>query len=160
MLVVATVVTGLLAGVFASWSNAIMPGLSDVDDRTFVTAFRALDSAIMNPLFLGSFTVALFLIALAAFLHRGAAQRQALVWISVAFVAYLAVVVITMAVHEPLNVKLRDVAEPRSDAEFAAARALLKESMWATWNTVRAVAATLSFGCLTWALVLHRRVQG
>ncbi|MFI6084806.1 hypothetical protein ACIBBB_28220 [Streptomyces sp. NPDC051217] len=65
-LIPAIMTTGLMAGVFASWSNAVMPGLSEVDDRTFVAAFRALDKSINNPLFLGGFTLALPLIAVLA----------------------------------------------------------------------------------------------
>lgn len=157
VLLTAIMTTGLMAGVFASWSNAIMPGLSEVDDRTFVATFRALDEAINNPLFLGGFTVALLLIGLSAALHRRAEQRPALWWVGAALVFYLATFVITFGVHEPLNEQLRAAGEPVSDADFAAARALLDEATWTAWNTVRAVALTIAFGCLTWALVIRRR---
>ncbi|WP_143661210.1 MULTISPECIES: hypothetical protein [unclassified Streptomyces] len=33
-LILATMTTGLIAGVFVNWSNTVMPGLSTVDDRT------------------------------------------------------------------------------------------------------------------------------
>ena len=65
---------------------------------------------------------------------------------------------ITFGVNEPLNAKLRTV-EPTTAADFAAARAQLEEGTWAAWNTVRAVACTLAFGCLTWALAIHRRLR-
>lgn len=157
-LIAATLTTGLTAGVFADWSNAIMPGLSEVDDRTFVAAYRALDSAITNPLFLGvGFTGALVCTGLSVVLHRRADQRPVLIWAGAALLCYLLVAVITFGVHEPLNQDLRTADEPGSDAEFAAARALLDEAKWTAWNTVRALAATLAFGCLTWALVIHRR---
>jgi uncharacterized membrane protein len=51
-LVVATITTGLMAGVFAIYANAVMPGLCRSDDRTFVGAFQSIDTAIINPLFL------------------------------------------------------------------------------------------------------------
>lgn len=50
-LIVATLAVGIMAGVFAIYSNAIMPGLRKTDDRTFVGAFQAIDTAIINPLF-------------------------------------------------------------------------------------------------------------
>ena len=31
---------------------------------------------------------------------------------------------------------------------------------WVAWNVVRAVAATLAFGCLAWVLMLHGRLTG
>jgi uncharacterized membrane protein len=43
-LVVATITTGLMAGVFAIYANAVMPGLRRSDDRTFVSAFQSIDT--------------------------------------------------------------------------------------------------------------------
>jgi uncharacterized membrane protein len=40
-LLAATIATGLMAGVFAIYSNAIMPGLRRTDDRTFVGAISS-----------------------------------------------------------------------------------------------------------------------
>lgn len=159
VLIVAAMTTGLTAGIFVDWSNAIMPGLDNVDDRTFVAAFQALDSAITNPLFLGvGFMGALLSTGLAAALHFRAEQRSAVMWIGAALLLYLVVLGITFGVHEPLNEKLRTAGELDGDADFAAARAQLDEARWTAWNTVRAVAASLAFGCLTWALVIHRRL--
>lgn len=41
-----------MAGVFAIYANAVMPGLRRSDDRTFVGAFQSSDTVIINPLFL------------------------------------------------------------------------------------------------------------
>lgn len=157
-LVAATITTGLLAGIFTDWSNTIMPGLGNVDDRSFVVAQQALNEAITNPLFLGGFTVALLLIGLSAALHLRRQHRRALPWIGAALVAYLVTNIVTFGIHEPLNQQFMAAAETAANgADFAAARAQLDEAMWTTWNTVRAVATTIAFGCLTWALVIHRR---
>ena len=40
VLIAATLTTGLMAGVFGIYSNAIMPGLRRTDDRTFVASFQ------------------------------------------------------------------------------------------------------------------------
>lgn len=159
ILVGATLTTGLVAGVFVDWSNTIMPGLSDVDDRTFVASFRALDAAITNPLFLGvEFTGALVLTGLAAVLHRRREHRLVLMWVGGALIATLVAWGVTFGVNEPLNEKLRTAGTLQSDADFAAARAVLDEAKWTAWNTVRAVASTVAFGCLAGALVVHRRI--
>lgn len=158
VLIAATLTTGLTAGVFVNWSNVVMPGLSDVDDRTLVTAFKALDSAIFNPLFIGvCFMGALLLTALSAVLHRGPSLRPVLRWIGAALLCYLLAVLITFGIHEPLNQEIRDLEEPLAAADFAAARDQLDEAMWTTWNTVRAVLSTLAFGLLAWSLVTHRQ---
>jgi uncharacterized membrane protein len=159
-LFLATMATGYTAGVFVDWSNTIMPGLSDVDDRTFVATFRALDAAITNPLFLGAgFTGALVFTGLSAALHRHSTQRPVLIWVSAALVGTLVVWGVTFGVNEPLNEKLRSAGTLQNDADFAAARALLDEAKWSAWNTVRAVASTAAFGCLAWALAIHRRAR-
>ncbi|MGP4022058.1 anthrone oxygenase family protein [Actinomadura sp. 3N407] len=157
-LVVATMTTGFTASVFVHWSNTIMPALGEVDDRTFVASFHALDAAIANPLFLGvGFLGALLSTGLAAALHLRGEQRRTLMWIVAALGCYLAALVITFAVHEPLNQALRAPGELATDADVAAARARLEEARWTAWNTVRAVVSTLAFGCLTWALAGSRR---
>jgi uncharacterized membrane protein len=158
VLILATMTTGLAAGVFADWSSTIMPGLGEVDDRTFVAAFQALNAAIMNPLFIGvEFMGSLLLIGLAVVLHLRAGQRSTLIWLIVALASYLAAVVITFGVNEPLNQQIMAVTELDGDADFAAARSLLDEAKWTAWNTVRAFATTIAFGSLAWVLVIHRR---
>lgn len=158
ILIAAIITTGLTAGVFVDWSNAIMPGLGDVDDRTFVEAFQALDAAIVSPLFIGAgFMGSRLLIGLSAALHLNAQRRTALLCVAAALAAWLAMFAITFGIHEPLNQQLRTANSLDSGADFAAARALLDEAKWTTWNTIRALVSTAAFGCLIGALVSQRR---
>ena len=53
-LMAATMSTGLMAGVFGLYAHTIMPGLRTTDDRTFVGAFQSIDTAIINPWFIGA----------------------------------------------------------------------------------------------------------
>lgn len=157
VLVAAVLTTGVTAGVFVDWSNAIMPGLGEVDDRTFVEAFRALDAAIVSPLFLGvGFLGSLLLIALSAVLHLRTDRRVGLLWIGAALLCWLLMLTITFGVHEPLNQHLRTV-DLASDTDVVAARAALDEATWTGWNTVRAVVSTVASGCLLGALVVNLR---
>lgn len=159
ILIIAVITTGLTAGVFVDWSNAVMPGLREVGDRTFVETFQALDAAIVNPLFLGGgFLGSLLLIGLSAVLHLGAERRTALIWIGAALVCWLAMFAITFGVHEPLNQQLRTAEPLGSGADFAAARALLDEAKWTAWNTVRALVSVMASGCLLGALVSQRQL--
>jgi uncharacterized membrane protein len=95
--------TGLVAGVFVLYAHTIMPGLGRTDDRTFVGAFQAVDRAIINPWFMSCFFGALVLTGVSAALHLRADGHGGLPWIAVAFLLYLVVVVITLAVNVPLN---------------------------------------------------------
>ncbi|MEU4392957.1 anthrone oxygenase family protein [Kribbella sp. NPDC023855] len=150
-LMVATMLTGLVAGVFGIYANAFMPGLAKTDDKTFVTAFQAVDRAIINPAFLGiGFFGALIFTAVAGALNL---KEKSLPWIAVAFVLYLAVVIITVTVNVPLNDAIKAAGDPNT-IDVAAVRAAFDESKWRAFNLVRVVLSTVAFGLLTWALVL------
>jgi uncharacterized membrane protein len=158
-LVAATLTTGLMAGVFGLYAHTIMPGLRRTDDRTFVGAFQAIDTAIINPWFLaGGFLGALLCTGLAAAVHLGGDGRAVLPWAVAAFALYAVVVVITVAVHLPLNNALKAAGDPDGIADLAAVRQRFAEARWARWNVVRAVLSTAAFGCLAWALVEHGRL--
>ncbi len=150
-LVAATMTMGLMAGVFGLYAHTIMPGLRGTDDRTFVVAFQAIDRAIINPLFMLWFFGALVLAGAAAALLGG--EGSVLPWIAAAFVLYLAVVVITVAVHLPLN----DALKAATDPDVAAVRERFHEARWVAWNVVRVVLSTTAFGCLAWALAQYGR---
>ena len=76
-LVAATITMGLVTGAFALYAHTIMPGLKATDDRTFITAFQALDRAIINPWFMvGGFVGALVFTGVAAALHLGSGARS------------------------------------------------------------------------------------
>jgi uncharacterized membrane protein len=150
----ATFTMGLMAGLFGDWAHTIMPGLRETDDRTFVVASQALDRAIYNPVFMLVFMGALGLTGLAAFLHLRGDDRAPLPWVAVAFGLYLAVLVITMAVHVPLNDGLVAAGDPDGIADLAAVRGAYHETRWAAWHVVRTIATTVAFGCLLRALVL------
>ena len=157
-LVAATTTMGLMAGVFAIYANAVMPGLRKTDDRTFVGAFQAMDRAIINPLFMTWFFGALVLAGTAAALTAG--EGSVLPWIVAALVLYLVVVVITVVVNVPLNDEIKAAGDPDQIADLAAVRERFDEARWIHWNIVRAVASTTAFGCLAWALVRYGQSAG
>lgn len=147
-----------MAGVFGLYSIAIMPGLDQTNDRTFVGAFQQIDTAIINPLFFLAFFGALVVTGVAAGLHLGKDYRSVLPWIVVAFVLYLAVVVATVAVNVPLNDDIKAAGNPDRIADLAGVREQFNETRWIISNHFRTVATTAAFVCLTWALVLFGRV--
>ena len=153
VLIAATVTTGLMAGVFAIYSNAIMPGLRRTDDRTFLAAFQSIDRAIINPAFMATFLGALVLTALAAVLHLAGEGRSLLPWIVVALVLYLVVFVVTIRVNVPRNNEIKAAGDVDRLTDLHGVRERFYEARWARWNHVRAFASTLAFGLLLWALI-------
>jgi uncharacterized membrane protein len=157
VLIAATLTMGLMAGVFAIFSNAIMPGLHKTDDRTFIAAFQSIDRAIINPTFMLTFLGPLVLTALATFLHLTGEGRPLLPWIVAAFVLYLLVFVITIRVNVPRNNEIKAAGDVDRLTNPQGVRERFDEARWVRWNHVRAVASILAFGLLAWALIASGR---
>ena len=93
----------------------------------------------------------------AAALHLDEDVRSGLPWIVVAFVLYLAGLVITLRVNVPLNDGIKAAGAPDRIADLADVRRRFDEARWVRWNVARALGTTAAFGCLVWALVLLGR---
>lgn len=152
-LMAATITMGIAAGVYLLYVFAIMPGLARTDDRTFVGAFQQIDTAIVGPFLLLFFVGPLVFAVLAGALHLGEDDRTTLTWIAIATVLQLAMAGLTLRVNVPLNDRIKAAGDP-SEIDVAAARERFDEARWVRSNNVRALAATVAFGCLAWALVL------
>jgi uncharacterized membrane protein len=154
-LVAATITMGIGAGVYLLYVFAIMPGLGRTDDRTFVGAFQQIDAAIVGPFLLVFFIGPLGLSALAAAVHLGDGDRSALAFIVSAIILQLVMAGITLRVNVPLNDGIKAAGDPSEIDDLAAVRERFNEARWVRGNKVRAVAATVAFGCLVWAVVLY-----
>jgi uncharacterized membrane protein len=159
VLVAATITMGIMAGVFQLYAYAIMPGLGKTDDRTFVGAFQSIDRSIINPLFMATFFGALILTGLAALFMLSGPGRAVLPWVVAALVLYALVVVLTVGINVPLNDRIKAAGDPDRIADLAAVRKGFDEAKWVRWNLVRAVASTVAFGCLAWALVVYGQTR-
>lgn len=157
-LLVATLGAGLMAGLFAAFAYAVMPGLARSADRTFVQAMQNINRAIINGWFLLPFLLPIPLLLLATVLAWNGHGRVALPWILAALVLYLAGFFVTSGVNVPLNNAL-DKADTGDDDRAETARTAF-EGRWVTWNRVRALLHTAAFGVLAWALFLHGTAAG
>lgn len=154
LLMAATIAMGIAAGVYLLYALVIMPGLAKTDDRTFVGAFRQIDTAIVGPFLMVFFIGPLAFAVLAAASNLGADDQSALPWIAAAIVLQLVMAGITVRVNVPLNDDINGAGDP-GNIDVAAVRERFNEARWVRANNVRAAAATVAFGCLAWALVLY-----
>ncbi|GAA2359101.1 anthrone oxygenase family protein [Nonomuraea africana] len=153
-LILSTLSAGLMAGLFAAFSYSVMPGLRQSTDRTLVEAMQKINVAILNPVFLIVFMGGLLFTLGAVALHWQGDLRPALPWVIAGCVLYLVMFGVTSGVNVPLNDQLAKAGDPAKIADLAAVREAF-EARWVTWNIVRALAATGSFGCFIWALIVH-----
>ncbi|MFF3554951.1 anthrone oxygenase family protein [Streptomyces tsukubensis] len=152
MLLAATLSTGLMAGLFAAVSYAVMPGLARSSDRTLIETMQGINIAILNPFFILPFVGSIPLLGVAVYLAWRGEGRSVLPWLIAALALYLAALAVTAAVHVPLNIQLDDAGDPAKITQLDQVRADF-EDKWVTWNTVRAVLHTAAFVCLLWALI-------
>lgn len=159
-LVLATVSTGLLAGLFFSFSIAVMPGLSASDDRTYVGAMQSINRSILNGWFALASLGALLLTILALVLHLRADGHKALPWIIVGLVLYVATWIITMAINVPLNNELERAGggDVNKITDLSAVRERF-ETAWLRWNHIRMLLNIGALAALSWALVQYGRVS-
>jgi uncharacterized membrane protein len=134
--VVAAVGCGLVAGLLFAFSAGVMTGLGRLPGDAGADAMRAVNAAVLNPLFLGVFTGSA--LACAALLVAVAVAGGAVLPAVAAGVHLVGAVGVTAAVNVPMN-------------DGLAARTLDWASYrrrWTGWNHVRTGAATLATALL------------
>ena len=157
-MVAAVMAMGLLAGLFYFSAIAVMPALTAADDRTLVDAMQQMIDKIENPFFFLTLMGAPVLGGVALSQARRSGSRDAARWIIAGLVLYAVMVLVTVAVHFPLNEELKDAGDPAQIENLAEVRDDFV-TPWVAWDIVRTLASTAAFGCLVWALVLRGRVE-
>jgi uncharacterized membrane protein len=136
-MILATVLMGLSAGLFTTFSYVIMPSLRRTGDATFVQTMRSINIAILNPVFALVFGGAFVVTAVALVAGWGESSRP---WVIASLVLYaLGAYVVTFAFNVPMN----DALEAGTDS--AAALRSEFEDRWVLWNHVRSVLTTAAF---------------
>jgi uncharacterized membrane protein len=154
----AVIAMGLVAGLFFFSAIAVMPALTAADDRTLVDAMQQMIVKIENPAFFLTFLGAPVFATVALVQARRSGPPRTAGWIVAGLVLYTVMVVITFAVHIPLNDDLSKAGDPARIEDLAAVRDDFV-TPWVAWDIVRTLVSTAAFGCLVWALVLRGRVS-
>jgi uncharacterized membrane protein len=148
---------GLVAGLYFFSSIAVMPALTAADDRTLVDAMQQMIDKIENPAFFLVFLGAPVLAAVALVQARRSGAAKIAGWIVAGLALYTVMVIVTFAIHVPLNDDLKQAGDPARIGNLAAVRDDFV-TPWVAWDIVRTVASTAAFGSLAWALVLRGRM--
>ncbi len=144
--VIGITLLALAGGTFWSFSTGVMPGLRRVDDATFVASMRAINRAVLNPLFLVPIFVAPLLLAWAALLELD--SRGGGLLLAAALVYFVGGVVVTAAGNVPLNTALDGSTAPPSQTRAAF------ERRWNGLNTVRSIASVVAIALAALGLVV------
>ena len=148
-LILSITLYSLVSGFIFTYAIVVMPGLSNLSDRDFITAFQVTDAVIQNnqPVFMFTWVgsiVSLVTTIVTSVISFGLAETWLVVLLSVIYL--LGVHSVTLAVHIPLNNHVQKVVmEDLSDEAIKDERVKF-ERKWNVFNNIRtsiSVSATL-----------------
>lgn len=145
ILVLATLLTGLTAGLCFTWNNAVTPGIGQLVDMGYLRSFQEMNRAIINPIFLITFFGPFFLHIANIFLFKSSSGT--LLWMVMASAALyiIGLVAVTIFGNVPLNELLDKTDLMQASAEELK---LLRDKFEVKWNRfhlIRTVSTILSF---------------
>lgn len=155
-LLVATILSGLFAGFFGTYTFSVTRGLAEADDVTYVESFQAINNTIRNPwfalVFFGSAPATLFALIVARKTHRRGTPLLA---------AGLGLLILTMVITFAGNVPLNDsLGLVDASNQKAASEARIDfEDDWNMLNLARTTTSVLGFACIAVASQLRAKLQ-
>ncbi|MFE0705255.1 DUF1772 domain-containing protein [Streptomyces sp. NPDC058872] len=156
LLLTSTLLMGLMAGLFFAFDVSVMPGLSDGDNRTYITAMQNINAEIDgNGLFGMAFVFALLLPIASAIIEFRKSNRKVAVWTAAAALAYFVVLLITFSVNIPLNNELAQLGNPAKVTDFSVVESF--KTTWVATNIMRTLLCITALTALSRSLMLYGR---
>jgi uncharacterized membrane protein len=152
LLVVATLLCSLTAGLVFAFAVVVMPGIQSLSDREFLQSFKAMDRVIQenDPLFMLVWLGSALVLIGAVLLNYGTlagVNRWLLVGAAVMYLG--GVQLPTIIVNIPLNNQLQQLElDGLDEVDLRDPRGAF-EGRWTRWNAIRTV-----FACLTSAALM------
>ena len=158
ILILAILFTGLMAGIFFTWSNAVKPGIGKLSDIEYLRAFQSMNKVILNNTFKLIFIGAVLATALVPFFYFHLYPSN-IFWLLVsAFIVYwVGAFGITVFGNIPLNEILdKTTLETLSFEELKSHRTSI-ELRWNNLNLLRTISSLLTFSLLVFSYTLMNR---
>lgn len=142
--------SGVLAGIFFSWSNLVMPAPGRIPAPAGIAAMNATNEVVQNPLFFLFFLgVPLLGVVLAVYAGMNLGQNGSLALIVGAILVVVGMFGVTMLGNVPMNEALARL-DPDSTAAAEYWQVVLDR--WTFWNHVRTLACLAAAICFGLAL--------
>ena len=147
VLALATLSTGLVAGVYYGFSVAVNPAFARLPDGQYIRAMQEINDAIQNPFFAASFFGAPLLLLLATGLYaRRPRGRQLGLVLAATLVFGVGSLGVTVGGNIPLNEQLASY-KPGAATSAATIRQQFAPP-WNRWHQVRTVASVVALALL------------
>jgi uncharacterized membrane protein len=146
ILILATLLCALVAGLLFAFAIVVMPGLKSLHDREFIRAFQVIDRVIQNnqPIFMLVWVGSVVVLVISVLLGFGQLDGIGRVLIiSAALVYVLGVQLPTITINIPLNNKLQTLDVDTMNEKTQKAARIDFEPRWNRWNSIRTGFASL-----------------
>ena len=146
ILLLATLTTGLMAGLFFTWSFSVTRGLSKLSDTNYIETFQALNKAILNPAFVIIFWGSPLCLVLSTIIYYQQPLPGIFWYLLTALVIYLiGCIVVTFAGNIPLNNSLENLNLKSASLEEIKLKRAGFEGRWNSLNMIRTISSSIAF---------------
>jgi uncharacterized membrane protein len=158
ILVFAIFLTGIMAGIFFTWSNAVKPGIGKLSDLEYLNALQSMNRVILNGAFLIVFVGAIIAVALVPLFHFHLYPKNIFwLFICILLIYWIGVFGITVFGNIPLNEILdKTNLETITLEEIKALRSTI-ENKWNNFNLIRSISSGITFLLLIFSILLSNK---
>ncbi len=154
ILVLAILFTGLMAGIFFIWTNAVTPGIGKLNDMGYLRALQSMNRIILNTSFRIVFIGAVIAVALVPlFYYKTFPNYIFWTFIAVFIIYWIGVFAVTFLGNIPLNRMLDNTNLETISIENAKTLRIAIETKWNNLNLIRTITSTISFLLLILSLL-------
>ena len=146
ILALAILLTGLMAGIFFTWSNAVKPGIGKLSDIEYLRALQSMNRAILNNAFKIIFLGAIIAVALVPVFYFNLYPKN-IFWLFVftLVIYWIGVFGVTVSGNIPLNEILdKTNLESIRPEEIKTLRKSI-EVKWNNFNLIRCISSGITF---------------
>jgi uncharacterized membrane protein len=146
ILALAILLTGLMAGIFFTWSNAVKPGIGKLSDIEYLTALQSMNRVILNNAFKIIFLGAIIAVALVPVFYFNLYPKN-IFWLFVftLVIYWIGVFGVTVSGNIPLNEILdKTNLESITSEEIKTLRKSI-EVKWNNFNIIRCISSAITF---------------
>lgn len=158
ILVFAIFLTGIMAGIFFTWSNAVKPGIGKLSDLEYLNALQSMNRVILNGAFLIVFVGAIIAVALVPLFHFHLYPKNIFwLFICILLIYWIGVFGITVFGNIPLNEILdKTNLETITLEEIKTLRSSI-ENKWNNFNLIRSISSGITFLLLIFSILLSNK---
>ncbi|WP_046759117.1 anthrone oxygenase family protein [Kordia jejudonensis] len=159
ILIIATVLTGLSAGLCFTWTNAITTGIGKLDNLGYLQAFQQMNRTIINPTFIVVFFGPLLVQLISIFLWKGIPKTIMIHLITATLVYFFGLVLVTIFGNVPLNEILNNTNLATASTNDLQSLRNLFEVRWNQLHLIRTISSLIAFVLLIITLVKTAQYQ-